>query len=185
MLTLTLLVHLEYYFIRPYRLEHFFSLDLVVALIFMLLLNVVYVSLYYYDLYLSSQTEKQALAQKLEEKNRRISDHFIVKVGKRDIIIPFGQILCFYSQEKETFLLTSDHKIYLVDLSLEKIEEELSENDFFRANRKFIITPSLIESIHTENHGKLSIQLKPYQKIPANLIISREKAPAFRKWMKR
>jgi DNA-binding LytR/AlgR family response regulator len=106
-------------------------------------------------------------------------------MGKKEVVVPFTEIRCFYSEEKETFLLTSHNKTYLVDLSLDKLEEQLPDMHFFRANRKFIITSSLVTTVQTEAYGKLSVELKEAPKLPESISISREKAAAFRQWMKR
>jgi hypothetical protein len=181
---LTLLVYAEYALIRPYRLENYFNFDVVIAIIFILLGNVIYVGLYYYDLYRRSLSEKQELARKLETKNRRQAEHFVVRVGKKEVVVPFAEVLCFYSEEKETFLLSAN-KTYLVDLSLDKLEEQLPDTHFFRANRKFIITSSLVAAVQTEAYGKLTVELKQAPKLPQIISISREKAAAFRQWLKR
>ncbi|QHT66536.1 hypothetical protein GXP67_07630 [Rhodocytophaga rosea] len=89
LIALTALVFTDYAFIRPYPLEHYFSLDLIIALIFLLLGNAIYVSLYYYDVYLRSITEKQALARQLQEEHTFANEHLVVKMGKRDIVVPF------------------------------------------------------------------------------------------------
>jgi hypothetical protein len=182
---LTLLVYAEYALIRPYPLEHYFNFDVVLAVIFILLGNVIYVGLYYYDLYRRSLWEKQELARELEKENHRQAEHFVVRVGKKEVVIPFTEIRCFYSEEKETFVLTSANKTYLVDLSLDKLEDQLPDTYFFRANRKFIITSSLVATMQTEAYGKLNVELKEAPKLPSAISISREKAAAFRQWLKR
>lgn len=114
-LVLTLLVFLEYAFIRPYPLENYFSLDLIITFIFILLGNAIYVSLYYYDLYLRSIAENQALAEQLLEETKPTIEHIVVKLGKRDIVVPFPDILFAYSENKKTYLITHDDKTYLAD----------------------------------------------------------------------
>jgi DNA-binding LytR/AlgR family response regulator len=109
----------------------------------------------------------------------------VVRVGKKEAVVPFAEILCFYSEEKETFLLTSAGKTYLVDLSLDKVEEQVPQTHFFRANRKFIITAAMVTTIQTEAYGKLLVNIAEVPKLPASITISREKAPAFRQWLKR
>ncbi|MDO1447259.1 LytTR family DNA-binding domain-containing protein [Rhodocytophaga aerolata] len=183
-LVLTALVYVEYAFIRPYQLEHFFDFDIVIAIVFILLGNVVYVGLYYYDLYLRSLAEKQELAQKLAKENRQAS-HIVVRMGKKEILVSYPEIQCFYSEEKETFLLTADNKTYLVDSSLDKLEEQLPETYFFRANRKFIIAPIVVKEVQSGEYGKLLVTLKETPKLPVSIPISREKAAAFRQWLKR
>jgi hypothetical protein len=41
-----------------------------------------------------------------------------------------------------------------------------------------------VESVQAESYGKLAVRLKPHQKLPEQLSISRDKAPAFRQWLK-
>lgn len=182
---LTLLVYMEYALVRPYRLEHYFDFDVIIALIFILLSNAIYVGLYYYDLYLRSLSEKQALEKKLESDSNRQADHCVVRVGKKEVIVLFAEIMCFYSEDKETFLLTTTNKTYLMDVSLDKLEEQLPPARFFRANRKFILTSVLVSAVQSEAYGKLLVNLKETPKLPATVMISREKASAFRQWLKR
>jgi hypothetical protein len=184
-LGLSILVNLEYAFIRPYRLEHFWNFDLVIAFIFLLLVNAVYISLYFYQSYEQSQAEKKALAEQLEIRPGPVQEYVVVRHGKREVVVPYAEILCFYSEAKETYLVTSQHKSYLLETSLDRLEEQLPEPLFLRANRKFIITPDLVDSFAPEAYGKLAVHLKPLPKLPAIIIISRDKAPVFRRWLKR
>ncbi len=184
-LALTILVNIEYTFIRPYRLEHFWNFDLVIAFIFLLLVNAIYISLYFYQSYEQSQAEKTALAAELETRPDSVQEYIVVRQGKREVVISYEEILCFYSEAKETYLITQEHKSYLLETSLDRLEEQLPEPLFFRANRKFIITPDLVASFAAEAHGKLTVYLKLLPKLPASLTISRDKAPVFRRWLKR
>ncbi|QMU28639.1 LytR/AlgR family response regulator transcription factor [Adhaeribacter radiodurans] len=184
-LSLSILVLLEYRFIRPYQMEHYWSLDVIIALIFLLFINGIYIGLYFYDSYLYTQSEKESLVQVLQQETSVNHEHLLVRSGKKEIRVPYPEISCAYSEAKETYLLTADNKTYLLDLSLDRLEEQLPESLFFRANRKFILTADLIESFTTETHGKLTVQLKPHSKLPESFTISRDKAPAFRRWLKR
>ncbi|MDQ3289980.1 MAG: LytTR family transcriptional regulator, partial [Bacteroidota bacterium] len=139
-LTLSILVFLEYRFIRPYQMEHYWSLDIIIALIFLLFINGIYIGLYFYDSYLQSQTEKEFLVQELRQETFNAQDYLLVRTGKKEVKVPFEEISCAYSEAKETYLLTSDNKTYLLDTSLDRLEEQLPESLFFRANRKFILT---------------------------------------------
>ncbi|PSR52764.1 hypothetical protein AHMF7605_04120 [Adhaeribacter arboris] len=184
-LTLSFLVLLEYRFIRPYQIEHFWSFDVIIALIFLLFINGIYIGLYFYDSYLQSQTEKYKLVQELQQETTGNHEHLLVRIGKREIRVPYSEISCAYSEAKETYLLTIDNKTYLLDSSLDRLEEQLPASVFFRANRKFILTVHLVQSYTTETHGKLTVQLISHPKLPENFTISRDKAPAFRRWLKR
>ncbi|WP_232065027.1 LytTR family DNA-binding domain-containing protein [Rhodocytophaga rosea] len=82
-------------------------------------------------------------------------------------------------------MLTHDNKTYLIDLSLDKLAEQLPASLFFRANRKFIVAATIVNSMQADTYGKLLVHLKAHPKLPPNLTISRDKAPAFRQWLKR
>lgn len=185
MLALTVLVHLEYRFLRPYPMQHFFNFDLVIALIFILLGNAIYVSLYFYDSYARSQAEKNQLAEQLRQASQPEAERFLVRSGKRETLVPYEEILLFYAEDKENYLLTGQGKVYLVEASLDKLTAQLPEALFFRANRKYILTADAVDSLQPEAYGKLLVQLRPHPRLPENLTISRDKAAAFRHWLKR
>ncbi|RDC63783.1 LytR/AlgR family response regulator transcription factor [Adhaeribacter pallidiroseus] len=194
---LSVLVYLDYALVRPYQINHYWSLDVVIALIFILFINGIYVALYFYDSYVTSVAENKSMEKNLEAQIEKGQSEYylrepttsreqlLVKVGRKDVVVPYVEICCIYSRDKETYLLTADHKTYLHDFSLDRLEEQLPTSQFFRANRKFIITPELVRTISTEAHGKLQVYLKPYSSLPATVTISREKAPLFRRWLKR
>lgn len=167
---------------------------MVIAFIFILFINGIYAALYFYDFYVTSVAEKVNLEQNLENQVEKIREelqvndyftpareHILVKVGRKDILVPYLDITCIYSEAKETYLLTTDNKMYLLDLSLDRLEEQLPASLFFRANRQYLITPELVHSLVPENHGKLTVHLHSKPQLPATLSISRDKAPAFRR----
>ncbi|UOQ51355.1 LytR/AlgR family response regulator transcription factor [Hymenobacter cellulosivorans] len=200
--TLTGLVHLEYAFLRDYPMEHYWDFDLVIALIFLLLFNVIYTGLYYYDLYRRhhslyqrSEAEKQALAEQIQGLQSQkdviespgltpAPEHLVVKLGRRDIVVPYGDIRCCYSAEKETYLLTLDDRQYLLDQSLDRLTEQLPPALFFRANRQFLLSAKAVEQVQPDTHGKLLAQLTAAPRLPQHIVISRDRAPAFRQWLR-
>ena len=71
--------------------------------------------------------------------DRNYKKRFTIKVGMHLRIVETGNIECFYSENKATYAFTSDRKNYLMDLSLEQLEDELDPLKFFRVNRKFLV----------------------------------------------
>ncbi|MGC4036119.1 MAG: hypothetical protein QM764_09170 [Chitinophagaceae bacterium] len=63
---------------------------------------------------------KQSESQRQEEKQIRING-YMVKQGKQNTMIPFDEILSFYTMEGYTALLTLQGKKYILDKSLDKI----------------------------------------------------------------
>lgn len=77
-----------------------------------------------------------------------------------------------------------DGKVYPIDASLDKLEEQLDPPVFFRANRKFILTRQIIETVRPDTYGQVAVGLKPVARLPEQITISRDKAAPFRDWLK-
>ncbi len=69
------------------------------------------------------------------EKNYK--KRFTVKVGQYLKIIQLTEIECFYSENKTTYISTTENRSYPLDTPLEQLENQLEEELFFRVNRKF------------------------------------------------
>jgi DNA-binding LytR/AlgR family response regulator len=106
---------------------------------------------------------------------------FLAKLGTRLISIPVESIAYFYTKEKFQYVKTILDEDLIIDKPLDEIEGELDSDDFFRANRQFILNYKNIEKVHAWFSGKLKVQVKPqsYEEI----IISRLRANDFKKWL--
>jgi DNA-binding LytR/AlgR family response regulator len=109
----------------------------------------------------------------------------ILSLGNKKEIVQHTDILCFYSTQKTTYLITAEGKQKMVDESLEKLEEKLGNEKFFRANRQFIISSLVVKLYKTLPDGKIEVTLKPLQNLPSDISVSRLKAHAFRKWIEK
>ncbi len=108
---------------------------------------------------------------------------FVIKVGEHIRSVPVENILYFYSMEKATFLNTMDDHNYVIDFSLEQVENMVDPEIFFRINRKYIITMNSILDIITYSNSRLKIELKHSD--DQDVIVAREKVKQFKKWLDR
>ncbi|MDP4172546.1 MAG: LytTR family DNA-binding domain-containing protein [Bacteroidota bacterium] len=108
---------------------------------------------------------------------------FLIKIGTNLLIIQANDIAYFYVDNKITYLVNRLSKKYIIDFSLEELEEILDPTDFFRANRSFILNINSIETISYIFSGKLKVKLKI--KTDGDIIVSREKTSSFRQWLDR
>jgi len=63
------------------------------------------------------------------EKNYK--KRFTVKIGQHLKVITTDEIECFFSENKGTYIHTFDNRDYLIDSTLEILEQELDNKDFF------------------------------------------------------
>ncbi len=106
---------------------------------------------------------------------------FLVKIGQHIRVIDQSEAAYFYTEEKITFLVTVGGKRYPVDFTLEQLEKLLPAATFFRVNRQFIIRIDAIREMYTHSKSRIKVVLQPVAE--QELIVSSERAAAFKKWL--
>ena len=109
---------------------------------------------------------------------------FFVKIGEHCKSISTNEIACFYILERCTFLMTLSGKCYDISYSMEQLEKLLSPGQFFRINRQTIVNIDAITDIISFSTNRLKIKMPHEEKI-GELMVSREKATEFKKWLDR
>ena len=113
------------------------------------------------------------------EKNYK--KRFTLKIGQHLKVISVDEIECFYSENKGTYLHTFDNRDYLLETTLEVLEQELDPAAFYRISRKFIIPLKAIKEIVVYSNSRLKIILPTYK--AEEVIVSREKVADFKNWI--
>jgi len=113
------------------------------------------------------------------EKNYK--KRFTVKIGQHLKVITTDEIECFFSENKGTYIHTFDNRDYLIDSTLEILEQELDNKDFFRVSRKFIVPLKAIKEIQVYTNSRLKVILPTYKE--DEVIVSREKVQDFKNWL--
>ncbi|MBP6180648.1 LytTR family DNA-binding domain-containing protein [Flavobacterium sp.] len=113
------------------------------------------------------------------EKNHK--KRFTIKIGQHLKVIAIDEIECFFSENKGTYIHTFDNRNYLIESTLEVLEQELDPVDFFRINRKFIIPLKAIKEIVLYSNSRLKVILPSYT--ADEVIVSREKVSDFKNWI--
>lgn len=108
-------------------------------------------------------------------------NRFTVKIGQHIKIISVREITCFYSENKTTYIKTNDKRDYIIDLSLEELENQLSPELFFKINRKLIVNINAIEDIISYSNSRLKLVIRNFTNFEA--IVSREKVKDFKNWL--
>ncbi|MGB5607618.1 LytR/AlgR family response regulator transcription factor [Eudoraea sp.] len=121
---------------------------------------------------------KKLLVNPLE---REYKKRFTIRLGQHLKIINADEIECFYSENKGTYASTTEGRNYLLDTTLENLENELSPQIFFRVSRKFYININHIKDIVSYTNSRLIIKLKRYNE--QEIIVSRERVKDFKLWL--
>ncbi len=109
---------------------------------------------------------------------RRFTGHYLRQI----ISVPQDQVACFLRNEL-IYLYTTEGKKLITDYkTLDELEELLDPACFFRANRQCIIHLDAVSGYRHSDGSKLLVLLKtPNDSL--DVLVSKEKAPAFRHWL--
>ncbi|MCC9044089.1 LytTR family DNA-binding domain-containing protein [Myroides sp. M-43] len=110
-------------------------------------------------------------------------ERFVVKVGAQIKIVLRSEIVCFYSENKASYVQTTEGRNYIIDFTLEELEKMLDPQDFYRVNRKFIVSIHSIKDIYAYSNSRLKLNLTNFES--EDLIVSREKVNDFKKWIEK
>jgi two-component system response regulator LytT len=117
----------------------------------------------------------------LGNETKEYKNRFSVKIGQQLKVILIDEVECFYSENKGTYLHTFENRNYLLDSTLEQIEEELDPKEFYRVSRKFIIPLKAFKEIQVYSNSRLKVVLPSYK--DEEVIVSREKVSDFKTWI--
>jgi two-component system response regulator LytT len=119
------------------------------------------------------------LQQKLQPKEYR--KRFLVKHAQKLVSIEIDEIAYFFSDGRLNFFKTFDNKKFVVDYTMDELEDMLDPTKYFRISRSFYISVDSVDQIHDYFGNRLMLMLKPA--VDKESIVSREKVTDFKKWM--
>jgi two-component system, LytTR family, response regulator LytT len=119
------------------------------------------------------------LQQKLQPKEYR--KRFLVKHAQKLVSIEVEEIGYFYSDGRLNFFKTADNKKFVVDYTMDELEDMLDPEKYFRISRSFYVSIASISKIDDYFGNRLILSLKP--DVEKEALVSREKVTDFKKWM--
>lgn len=110
-------------------------------------------------------------------------EKFLIRLNDRIVPVRTADIAYFYSEDKNTYLVTLSGSSYVLDESLDALAGNLGPADFFRISRSCIISEQVIDSVSKLMGGRLRITLR--RDIPAltDFTVSRARVDSFLDWL--
>ena len=126
------------------------------------------------------QQEISDLSRLLLQFNKNFKTRFLVKVGDHLRSVKTEHIALFYAEGRTVFLLTHKQNKYIIDYTLEELNNQLDPDMFFRPNRSFIVNINAIKDVVVYSNSRLLIELnQPFEK---EIIVSRDKVAQLKTW---
>ena len=126
---------------------------------------------------------EKLLAMNRPAEEKAYKSRFMVKVGDKIKSVPVEEILVFYSQEKASFIRTSDAHTYCIDYALDQLEPMLDPEKYFRINRKYIVSIDACTNILVWTNSRLRLKIDGID--DSDIIVARERVVEFKSWLDR
>lgn len=118
-------------------------------------------------------------------KNKEVSykKRFLIQYGQKIKKIEIDEAAYFYSLEKNVFITTTAGNTYPIDFTLDKLQEVIDPEKFFRVNRKMIVSFNSIKNMVPYSRSRIKIELNPPEPKDVEALVSVERSAAFKEWM--
>lgn len=111
----------------------------------------------------------------------RYRSRFLIKNRQTFLTVNADDILYFFIEDQLLFLMNREGKKYLLEYTMNQLEEMLDPSLFFRINRQMFLSHKAIKTIHPYFNSRLLIDTEP--PFTEEVIVSREKVNAFKQWL--
>lgn len=111
-----------------------------------------------------------------------LKDRFLIKFGSKLTVVKTVDIAYIYSENKISYFMQHNNVRVASDYKLQDLETMLDPQLFFRVNRQFIVNLDSIQNMNTYTKARINLKLNP--PFDGEIIVSTEKAPEFKEWLK-
>ena len=112
-----------------------------------------------------------------------VKEKFLIRLNDRIVPVHTRDIAYFYSEAKNSYIVTFRNQSFVLDDSLDTIEQSIPRDGFFRISRSCIIAESAIESVAKLLGGRLRITLAHGIDNYTDLTVSRARVDSFLNWL--
>lgn len=152
----------------------FYTFDLFIIGVWFLVINGLYISIYFYN--------KSSSVKREDAASEALARSLVTRVGNTEIVLPCRDIKCVFRQGDYAVAVTREDEQHLLDDSLNEISQLLPADTFYRLNRQTIMHRDFIKGYRTMPNRRLLVLLTNMD-LDEEQYISRTKAPEFKKWL--
>lgn len=117
----------------------------------------------------------------LSSPEKKYRTRFLISGTNRLFTLQVTDIAYFLSENKTTLAVTKNNQMHIIDISLDKLNNQLNPDHFFRANRQFILGIDAIKRVEPYFNSKMLVSVVPAYN--GQTIVSKEKATQLKMWL--
>ena len=119
----------------------------------------------------------EQLAASINTKQQAYSARLASRIGDRVQFIDVARITYFYARDRLTYA-TTGAKDYVVDYSINELEQKLDPDKFVRIHRAIVVNLSYVDEIHSWLGSALRVRLKDDKR--TELTVARDRVRALK-----
>lgn len=119
--------------------------------------------------------------EKINEQRHSTKTRILTYTRNELVPMPTDDIAYIFTENTITYVVDHNNKQTTTNVSLDELFSQLDSTHFFRANRQFIISINSLNKIVKYGNNQLKILVKPNTE--TDIIISKNKASQFKKWL--
>ena len=127
----------------------------------------------------SERTEMRRKIDRVVEEERPRS--FLVQVKDRIIPLKIEEVAYFYTCAEKVWAYTDEGRTYIINRTLDKLSAQLPPEEFFRANRQFIVARRAVRDISVWFGSRVAVNVMP--EAPERIVVSKERSGEFKRWL--
>ena len=125
--------------------------------------------------------ELERLLEYLGSPAPRYRERFLISFRNEYTTIDAKNVCFIHSSQEITRIYLADGSSAVISATLDQLEKEMDPASFFRANRQYLIQVGYIRKVSNWFNYKLKVEMNGYPQ--EEILISREKAAGFKKWL--
>ena len=130
----------------------------------------------------TSKPSSEAIRSLLKDSRK---EKFLIRLNDRIVPVRTADVAYFYSEDKNSYIVTLGGASYVLDESLDTIAAGLDPSTFFRISRSCIISDRIIDSVSRLMGGRLRISLRPGILAATDFTVSRARVDDFLSWLEK
>lgn len=122
-----------------------------------------------------------SLLSLLKEEKTTYLQRFVIRIGQVIKTIDLPEVAYFIIENSNVYAILKSNKRYLIDYTMEQLDQQLDPSHYFRINRSMIISYLSISNMIAYSKSRIKIELTPpYTK---DVITSTERSGDFKSWL--
>ena len=123
----------------------------------------------------------EMLREVIGAETQKYKRRFVIKVGDRISVVNVDEIAYIYAEDKSTYLVTTEGRKLILDMSLDSATEQINPQKFFRISRNATISIDSISGIAKHVSNRLKVSLTPQSDF--EVFVSRSRTADFMNWL--